>query len=89
MQPQPADVLLHACSLIDGVSDEVLPSAAVYIRDGRVVECGPEAQVRAATPAGTRELDMDGAYVMPGLVNMHTHFSLSRTTLPSMREALA
>lgn len=77
MQAQSADVLLHACSLIDGVSDEVVPSAAVYIRDGRVVTCGPEAQVRSAAPAGTPELDMGGAYVMPGLINMHTHFSLS------------
>ena len=72
--------LLHHCSVIDGVADTPIQQAAVLIRGKRIVAVGPEAQVRGALPtdgAQVVELDLGGAWLMPGLVNLHTHFSLS------------
>jgi imidazolonepropionase-like amidohydrolase len=72
-----ADKLIRNCAIVDCVADQPISSAAIWVRDGRIQECGPEGEVRRAAPAGIGELDLAGAYVMPGLVNMHTHFSLS------------
>lgn len=71
------DLLLHNCTIVDGVADTPLPDAAVLVRDGRVQACGPAADVRAAGPVSVDELDLGGAHLMAGLFNMHTHFSLS------------
>ncbi|MEO8887881.1 MAG: amidohydrolase family protein [Jatrophihabitantaceae bacterium] len=72
-----AETLLHNCSVFDGVDDRSLAGAAVLIRDGRIAEVGPSDSVRAHASSGARELDLDGAHVMAGLLNMHTHFSLA------------
>lgn len=74
---RPADVLLQGCTLVDGVHDAPVANAAVWIRDGRIQLCGPAATVRASAPADRVDVDLDGAYLLPGLINMHTHFSLS------------
>jgi imidazolonepropionase-like amidohydrolase len=70
-------ILLHNCSVFDGVADRPIARAAVLIRSGRIVEIGPEAEVRSRTSAGHRAVDLGGGYVMAGLLNMHTHFSLA------------
>ena len=72
-----AETLLHHCTVFDGVADEPLPGAAIRIRDGRISDYGPEPAIRARTASCCRDLDMGGAFVMAGLINMHTHFSLS------------
>lgn len=70
------DQLVHNCMVIDCIADRPV-AAAIWIRDERIQECGTEDQVRRSVPPGTAEIDLDGAYLMPGLVNMHTHFSLA------------
>jgi imidazolonepropionase-like amidohydrolase len=71
------DVLVTGCHLVDGVTDHPLADAAVWISGGRIQQAGPEPEVRAAAPAGCTEIDLGGAHLMCGLLNMHTHFSLS------------
>ncbi|MEO9138662.1 MAG: amidohydrolase family protein [Jatrophihabitans sp.] len=70
-------LLLHHCALFDAVSDAPISAAAVLVQGERIVACGPEVDVRAAAPASVLEVDLHGATLLPGLVNMHTHFSLS------------
>ncbi|MER5621537.1 amidohydrolase family protein [Streptosporangium sp. NPDC002544] len=53
-----------------------IADAAVWIRDDRIAAVGPREQVLERV-GETPRLDLDGAYVTPGLVNMHTHLSLS------------
>lgn len=69
--------LLHHCSVVDGVAGHPLNDAAVLIEGERIVDIGPAADVRARTGKPVREADLGGAWVMAGLLNMHTHFSLS------------
>jgi imidazolonepropionase-like amidohydrolase len=71
------DTLVRNCALVDCVADHPIEPAAIWVREGRILRCGPEEEVRRAAPAETDAIDLGGAYVMPGLVNMHTHFSLS------------
>lgn len=49
----------------------LIPSAALLVRDGRVVWVGPEADLPAATIAD--EYDAGNRAVVPGFVDPHTH----------------
>lgn len=49
---------------------------AVAIRDGCIVECGPDKEVTARYDAAER-LDADGSIIMPGFVNGHCHAAMS------------
>ncbi|MGY2066731.1 amidohydrolase family protein [Blastococcus sp. SYSU DS0619] len=78
-------ILLHGCSVADATRKAPLTDAAVWIRGERIVAVGPEAEVRAGLDdADHREIDLGGRWLSPGLVNMHTHLSLS---LPGPRGA--
>ncbi|NQV05210.1 imidazolonepropionase [bacterium] len=51
---------------------DVVESAAVVVRDGRIVWAGPE----SGMPSGYRDgpvIDVDGRAVIPGFVDAHTH----------------
>jgi predicted amidohydrolase YtcJ len=50
------------------------PSAtAVGVRDGRIAAVGNDAEVRALGGSGTEVVELDGAAVVPGLVDSHMH----------------
>ena len=59
-------------TLLDG-SEHMEPQCgmAVITEGGKISWVGPAAC--AQVPSGAREMDMGGAYLMPGLVNMHVH----------------
>ena len=66
-----ADAVLTNLRLIDGVDPAPQDGLAIVVRRGLI-----EAIVPADESPG-EAIDLDGAHVMPGLINMHTHFSLS------------
>jgi imidazolonepropionase-like amidohydrolase len=80
-----ADQVLVNCNVFDGHGDAVLRDQRILVRDGRIAALGPHDPDRAADAAA---IDLGGSYVMAGLFNMHTHFSLA---LPGAlgREVLA
>ncbi|BDI22490.1 amidohydrolase family protein [Herbiconiux sp. L3-i23] len=76
---QPDELLVTDARVIDVVAGTASPGA-LWIRAGLLEAVGAESDVRAAiaaAEANPAELDLDGAYVMPGLINMHNHLSLS------------
>jgi imidazolonepropionase-like amidohydrolase len=64
-------VVLRNFTLIDGGDRAALPRAAMVVADGRVSWIGREAELEAA--AGAPVTDLNGAYVIPGLIDMHAH----------------
>jgi imidazolonepropionase-like amidohydrolase len=54
-------------------SDRVLANQTVVVSDGRVTAMGPSNQV--SVPAGALRIEARGAYLMPGLAEMHGHLS--------------
>ncbi|MGA1836302.1 amidohydrolase family protein [Herbiconiux sp. 11R-BC] len=82
----PRHQLLVGCSVVDVETGAVTAGAAVRILDGEIVDLGPEAEVRERMPLAEApvEVDLGGAHLLPGLLNMHTHFSLA---LPGTRGA--
>jgi len=51
---------------------EVLRNASILIRDGEIKEIG-----RPATGAADAEIDARGKIALPGLINVHTHLSMT------------
>ncbi len=74
------NVLLHHLMIVDAVRPDAV-AGAVWVRDGVIRAVGGEAEVRAEVRADAGEsaveIDLGGAYLAPGLINMHTHFSLA------------
>lgn len=67
-----AYVFTHA-TVLDGTRDMTAqPNMTVAVDDdGRISAVGSAESVVA--PAGAQEVDLQGAYLMPGLINLHVH----------------
>ena len=49
------------------------PAGGMLIRDGRIAAVGPAAEIRAAASPGAAVARLDGATVVPGLIDAHCH----------------
>lgn len=66
----PARQLVHAGHLIDGVAETVRERVTVVVEGDRVVEI---ADGFRAPGAGETVIDLSGAWVLPGLIDLHVH----------------
>ncbi len=58
--------------ILDGTKDmQVQENRSILIDGERITEIVPAGQV----PAGYKEIDLGGRYIMPGLINMHVHLA--------------
>ena len=70
-------------NVIDGVAAEPIANATVVVADGKIrsVEAG-----NVPLPSGARVIDLEGRYLMPGLIDVHVHlrnFESARRALRS------
>jgi imidazolonepropionase-like amidohydrolase len=72
-----SEQLITGAAVFDGVSDDVRRDVAVLVRDERIVAVGAEPELVRRVDPSCRRISLDGSYLMSGLINMHTHFSLS------------
>jgi imidazolonepropionase-like amidohydrolase len=63
--------VLKNFTLIDGTGHEPVAHAAMIVDNGRIVWVGPVAQLKA--PPSAQVVDLEGKYVMPGIINLHVH----------------
>jgi imidazolonepropionase-like amidohydrolase len=61
-------------TLFDGTGAALLRDAVVAIDDGRISKVGSAATT--AVPAGADVVDLSKSFVMPGLIDAHTHASI-------------
>ncbi len=61
------DLIVRGGSLLDGTGADAR-TADVAVRDGVIVEVG------RVEGSGVREIDADGALVIPGIVDIHAHY---------------
>ena len=80
-QPATPVVVLRHANVADGVRGAIATNAAVVIRDGQIAQVENEP---FNPPAGAIVIDVGGRYVVPGLIDAHTHIS----TLANARRAL-
>ena len=58
--------------VIDGTG-KVIDRGTVVVRDGRIVQVGPQASV--TIPGGATQVNLAGKTLMPGLINAHGHLA--------------
>jgi imidazolonepropionase-like amidohydrolase len=69
-------VVIRNCQLVQGLGWEAEGGAAIRVRNGVIEAMGPETDVLDAAEAEHAVVDALGAYVLPGLIDMHTHLSV-------------
>jgi len=67
-------------NVMDVRNGQILANATVVLRDGRIASIGA-----GSPPAGLKTLDLRGKYLLPGLIDAHTHLA----NLAAARNALS
>jgi imidazolonepropionase-like amidohydrolase len=67
----PAALVFRNFTLIDGTGRPPLSAAAMVVQNGRVSWVGPATDLKA--PEGANVTELNGAYVIPGLIDTHAH----------------
>jgi imidazolonepropionase-like amidohydrolase len=68
----PERLAIRAAHMIDVVAGRRIDNAVVLIEGDRVTQVGSG----LAIPPGTRTIDLGGATLLPGLIDVHTHLSM-------------
>ena len=71
-------VVVRNVTVIPVTGSSPLAGHSIVIRDGRIAELGPTADVRI--PAAATVVDGTGKYLIPGLFEMHAHTSKTRAS---------
>ncbi len=64
-------IAIRGGTLIDGAGSPAVPNAVVLVEGGKIRAAGPSAKVK--TPADAEVVDATGKFLMPGLIDLHTH----------------
>jgi imidazolonepropionase-like amidohydrolase len=67
----PDGLALVGATVIDGTGGPSLPDAAIVIRGGKVESVGSRAGFEL--PQRTSQVDVSGRWIIPGLIDAHTH----------------
>ncbi len=65
-------IAIRAGHMVDVVDGTVIDSQVILVQDGRIVAVGSSLDI----PGGALEVDLSDSYVMPGLIDAHTHLAL-------------
>lgn len=63
---------IRAGNLIDPAAGTVKKNQIILIQDSKIAEVGPSVKI----PAGATVIDLSNSWVMPGLMDAHTHLTL-------------
>ncbi len=64
------DIVLDRVNYIDVNTGQLIKDQQIHISQGKIVSVGSPA---SSTPTGAKVIDLDGAFVVPGLFDMHVH----------------
>lgn len=71
-QPTERSLALVNGRVLPMTIDTILVGHTVLVQDDRIAELGPDGSL--AIPDEAEVVDLEGAYVMPGLIDAHVHF---------------
>ncbi len=73
VQAQGSLLVIRGGALVDVVGGRVLPDRVILIRGSRIERIAERGQL--AIPSAAQVIEAEGKYLMPGLIDMHVHYS--------------
>ncbi|UPZ26886.1 amidohydrolase family protein [Streptomyces sp. LRE541] len=75
--PPPAGTVAvyRGATLFDGTGRAPRPSTSIVVDGATIRAVGDDAEIAASLPADARVHDLDGRFVMPGLIDSHQHIA--------------
>ncbi len=73
----PAEVAIRAGKVLDVRTGQYATDQIIWIEGDRIKAIGAAAEMTAKLPAGTKMLDLSKSTVLPGLIDCHTHLTLT------------
>jgi imidazolonepropionase-like amidohydrolase len=73
----PNDIAVHAGKLLDVRAGNYSSDQIVWIEGGKIKVVGKAADISKQLPAGTKTIDLSNLTVLPGLIDCHTHLTMS------------
>ena len=70
------DIAIRAGNLIDPATGNVTKNQVIVVHDGKITSVG------GAVPSGARTIDLSSEWVMPGLMDAHTHITMNLPVNP-------
>ncbi len=64
---------IRAGHVIDPATGKVADNQVILVKDGKIAEVG----ARVTIPAGAEVIDLSNAWVLPGLMDAHTHITMN------------
>lgn len=61
--------VLVAKAMIDVRDGKIIPNAVIFIRDDKIEKVGSDLEI----PGEAKIIDLSNKYILPGLVDAHTH----------------
>jgi imidazolonepropionase-like amidohydrolase len=74
--PAPKTYAIRAGHLFDSKAGQMLTKQVIVVVGEKIAEVGPESQVKI--PAGAQVIDLSQTFVLPGLIDGHTHMFNAR-----------
>jgi imidazolonepropionase-like amidohydrolase len=76
-------IVFQNATLYTAVHDQPIPNGMIVVKDGKIEAIGTKGDV-GPIPADAQFIDLDGAVVIPGLVDTHSHIGVwSRPGVPA------
>src|SRR3954467_9750517 len=70
------DIAIRAGNLIDPATGNVTKNQVIVVHDGKIASVG------TSVPAGAKVIDLSNEWVMPGLMDAHTHITMNLPVNP-------
>jgi len=67
------ELIVEDAIAVTMADDTGRPARCLLVRDGRIAAAGPPDEVRAAASPGATVVRLDGATIVPGLIDAHCH----------------
>jgi imidazolonepropionase-like amidohydrolase len=73
----PAEIAIHAGKVLDVRTGKYAADQIIWIEGDRIKAIGSAAEMSAKIPAGAKMIDLSQSTVLPGLIDCHTHLTMT------------